>query len=108
MTTRAKRITAAVIVVLLCVGLLYSRFGWLHNNDEILNYIARHCDIDGSEIVNGELLSSTGGTDGEGTKLYRVTAENGESQLVRLDVVYCNKIFMIGPEVRVKDIEILG
>lgn len=110
MTPRTKRITATVtvIAVLLCAGFLYSRFGWLHTNGEILNYIARHCDIDGSEIVDGESLASTGGTNGEGTKLFRVTAENGETRLVRLNVIYRNKLFMLGPEVRVKDIHVLG
>lgn len=108
MKRHTTKIVIGLLAVFLCVGFLYSHFGWLHTNDEILNYIARHCDIGGSEIVDGEYLSSTGSTNGEGTKLFRVTAENGESRLIRLDVVYRNKIFMLGPEVRVKDIHVLG
>ena len=108
MTRHTTKIVIVLLAVFLCTGFLYSRLGWLHTNDEILNHIVRHCDIGGSEIVNGEYLISTGDTNGEGTKLFRVIAENGESRLIRLDVVYRNKIFMLGPEVRVKDIHVLG
>lgn len=108
MKQRTKRIAIILFAAFLCGTLLYSHFGWLHTNDEILNYIARHCDIDGSQIIDGELLISTGGANREGNKLFRVAAENGETRLVRLNVIYRNKLFMVGPEVRVKDIEILG
>lgn len=103
-----KRIVVIVIVVLLCGSALYSHFGWLHDNDDILNYIARNCDIDGKEIVDGEYISSTGDLNGNGTKLFRVIADDGKTLLVRLDVVYRKNFGMIGPKVRVKDIEVWG
>lgn len=108
MKKHIKRMVVIVVAVLLCGSILYSHFGWLHDNDDILKYIARNCDIDGKEIVGGEYIVSTGDTKGNGTKLFRVIADDGETRLVCLDVIYRRNLSMLGPEVRVKDIEGLG
>lgn len=108
MAKHIKRIIIIVIAVLLCGSILYSHFGWLHDNDDILSYIASNCDIDGKEIVDGEYIVSTGDTKGNGTKLFRVIADDGETRLVRLDVIYRRSLSMLGPQVRVKGIEVLG
>lgn len=107
-----KHMTKRIIVIFIAVfffgSILYGHFGWLHDNEDILAYIARNCDIDGKEIVDGEYISSTGDLDGNGTKLFRVITDDGETRLVCLDVIYRRNLSMLGPQVRVKGIEVLG
>ena len=107
MPSKKKRVFIIIAAVVLVCYCFCSSMIWLDNNDEIMQYVARHCDVNGKEIIDGEFIVSTGNTERKGTKLYRVYAEDGESRLVRVKVVYRNKLVMIGPEVRITGIELL-
>ena len=105
------KLTIILLLILLLAGtgaILDSWFRWLPGDDEVLEYVQSHYEVDGSAITSGEYLESGFDANGEGYKSFQVFTENGDAYLLKVNLEYRRHLNGIGPESRVLGIEVIS